>query len=94
MSFPPVWFHISTFRGADVNAKDYKGMTPLRLARRYGQDDIEEMLVAKGGRDEVDPPTAKKNSIGVDPPWVTRFYQPLFFMAIVSKKLDCFQRCK
>ena len=60
------------FRGADVNAKDYKGMTPLRLARRYGQDDIEEMLVAKGGRDEVDPPTAKKTSIGVDPPWVTR----------------------
>ncbi len=40
-------------RGADVNAKDYKGMTPLRLARRYGQDDIEEMLIAKGGRDEV-----------------------------------------
>lgn len=59
-------------RGADVNAKDYKGMTPLRLARRYGQDDIEEMLIAKGGRDEVDPPTAKKISTGVEPPWVTR----------------------
>merc|ERR1712142_1098433 len=27
-------------RGADINAKDYKGSTPLRLARRYGQDEI------------------------------------------------------
>ena len=64
-------------------------MTPLRLARRYGQDDIEEMLVAKGGRDEVDPPTAKKNSVGVDPPWVTRcqFNQP-HFLAIVTKDIN------
>ena len=28
------YFCFSYFRGADVNAKDYKGSTPLRLARR------------------------------------------------------------
>merc|ERR1712156_1375513 len=31
-------------RGADVNAVDYKGSTPLRLAMRYGQEEIEDML--------------------------------------------------
>ena len=56
-------------RGADVNAKDYKGCTPLRLARRYGQDVIEDMLIAKGGKDEQDPPS-RKPSVGVDPPWL------------------------
>jgi len=56
-------------RGADVNEKDYKGCTPLRLAKRYGQDEIEAMLIAKGGRDEQDPPQ-KKQSVGVDPPWL------------------------
>ena len=57
------------FRGADVNAKDYKGCTPLRLARRYGQDDIETMLIEKGAKDEQDPPS-RKQSIGPDPPWM------------------------
>merc|ERR1712051_612932 len=41
--------------GADVNAKDYKGSTPLRLARRYGKD-------------ESDAPS-RKTSVGVQPPW-------------------------
>ena len=57
------------FRGADVNAKDYKGSTPLRLARRYGQDEIEMMLEAKGAKDEQDAPS-RKPSTGVDPPWI------------------------
>jgi len=56
-------------RGADVNAKDYKGCTPLRLAKRYGQDDIESMLNKKGAKDEQDPPS-RKASIGPDPPWM------------------------
>merc|ERR1712111_31048 len=58
-------------RGADVNAKDYKGSTPLRLARRYGQDEIEMMLEAKGAKDEQDAPS-RKPSTGVDPPWIRR----------------------
>ena len=57
-------------RGADVNAKDYKGCTPLRLAKRYGQDDIESMLNKKGAKDEQDPPS-RKASIGPDPPWMS-----------------------
>ena len=61
-----VWY----CRGADVNAKDYKGCTPLRLARRYGQDSIEAMLLEKGGKDEQDPPS-RKPSVGVDPPWMS-----------------------
>ena len=40
------------FRGADVNSKDYKGSTPLRLARRYGQEEIEAILLQKGAKDE------------------------------------------
>ena len=57
-------------RGADINAKDYKGCTPLRLARRYDQPEIEAMLLAKGGKDEQDPPS-RKPSVGVDPPWMS-----------------------
>ena len=34
--------------GADVNLPDYRGLTPLKLARRYGQEDIEEMLMTRG----------------------------------------------
>ena len=62
-------------------------MTPLRLARRYGQDEIEEMLIAKGGRDEVDQPSAKKISTGVEPPWVTRdqYYKAYFAVIKVSR---------
>lgn len=59
-----------TGRGADVNAKDYKGCTPLRLARRYGQDAIESMLMEHGGKDEQEPPK-RKASIGPDPPWMS-----------------------
>ena len=68
----PLRLYLHSFfhcRGADVNAKDYKGCTPLRLARRYGQDVIEDMLIAKGGKDEQDPPS-RKPSVGVDPPWL------------------------
>jgi len=53
--------------GADVNAKDYKGSTPLRLARRYGQDEIEMMLEALDAKDESEAPSRK--SSGVAPPW-------------------------
>ena len=63
-------FFVLYCRGADVNAKDYKGCTPLRLARRYGQDSIEAMLLEKGGKDEQDPPS-RKPSVGVDPPWMS-----------------------
>ena len=27
---------------------DYRGLTPLKLARRYGQEDIEQMLAERG----------------------------------------------
>merc|ERR1711978_530843 len=46
-------------RGAEVNEIDYKDMTPLRLAIRYGQDEIEEMLKAKGAKEKVDIPMKK-----------------------------------
>ena len=35
---------------------------------RYGQDEIEMMLEAKGARDESEAPT-RKPSVGVQPPW-------------------------
>merc|ERR1712029_870679 len=57
-------------RGADVNAEDYKGCTPLRLARRYGQEEIEMMLEAKDAKDEQEGPS-RKTSEGVDPPWMS-----------------------
>ena len=31
-----------------MNLPDYRGLTPLKLARRYGQEDIEEMLTERG----------------------------------------------
>ena len=75
-------------RGANVNELDYKNFTPLKLAirfekdrnffkntlefPRYGQDDIAEMLTAKGAQESVEVP--KKVSVvgDVDPPWVRR----------------------
>jgi len=59
-------------RGANVNELDYKNFTPLKLAIRYGQDDIAEMLTAKGAQESVEVP--KKVSVvgDVDPPWVRR----------------------
>merc|ERR1712115_668451 len=60
-------------RGANVNELDYKDVTPLKLAIRYGQDDIADMLTAKGAKESVEAP--KKMSIvgDVDPPWVRKF---------------------
>merc|ERR1712215_186745 len=59
-------------RGADVNELDYKNMTPLKLAIRYGQYDIETLLRSKGGKETVEIP--KKISVvsQVDPPWVRK----------------------
>jgi len=59
-------------RGANVNELDYKNFTPLKLAKRYGQDEIEEMLVSAGAKETVEPP--KKTSIceEVCPPWVRK----------------------
>merc|ERR1712241_654305 len=57
--------------GANVNEIDYKNMTPLKLAIRYGQDDIEKMLLDKGAVETVEVPK-KASVIDVDPPWVRR----------------------
>jgi len=59
-------------RGANVNELDYKNMTPLKLAKRYGQEEIEELLVSSGAKEFVEPP--KKNSVVEDvfPPWVRK----------------------
>merc|ERR1711931_261076 len=59
-------------RGANVNEVDYKNMTPLKLAVRYGQDTIEELLRSKGAKEVVEVP--KKMSVAgeVDPPWVRK----------------------
>merc|ERR1712039_284472 len=35
-------------RGANINELDYKNVTPLKLAIRYGQEEIEAMLRSKG----------------------------------------------
>jgi len=35
-------------RGANVNVKDQKGMTPLHLAAKEGHEDIAEILISKG----------------------------------------------
>ena len=37
--------------GADVNAADKAGATPLGLARRAGQAEVEALLVGHGARD-------------------------------------------
>ena len=40
---------------------------------RYGQDEIAEMLSAKGAKEKVDVPLKKTSVVGeVDPPWVRR----------------------
>merc|ERR1712223_1114925 len=60
-------------RGANVNEVDYKNMTPLKLAVRYGQDTIEKLLRSKGATEAVDIPK-KISLVGetVDPPWVRK----------------------
>jgi len=34
--------------GADVNAKDYKGVTPLHVAAWEGHTEVAELFIAKG----------------------------------------------
>lgn len=58
-------------RGANVNELDYKNSTPLKLATRYGQDDIVALLEAAGALSNVEPPK-KTSVIDVDPPWVRK----------------------
>ncbi len=51
----PVWLAEQFYRrGADVNAKDMLGETPLMLAREHGNGPLVRWLIAKGARlDEV-----------------------------------------
>ena len=57
--------------GAHVNELDYKNATPLKLAIRYGQEEIEAMLRARGAKETMDIP--KKMKDGEDhPPWVRK----------------------
>ena len=65
-------------RGADINLPDYRGLTPLKLAKRYGQDEIEEALAARGAILELPKDDVKKEkaeeSLVVDPPWKRQSY--------------------
>eukprot|EP00092_Neocalanus_flemingeri_P074503 GFUD01092144.1.p1 GENE.GFUD01092144.1~~GFUD01092144.1.p1 ORF type:complete len:124 (+),score=44.65 GFUD01092144.1:46-417(+) len=59
-------------RGANVNELDYKNQTPLKVAIRYGQEDLEELLRSKGAKETVEIPK-KVSVVGeVDPPWVRK----------------------
>eukprot|EP00092_Neocalanus_flemingeri_P052844 GFUD01061935.1.p1 GENE.GFUD01061935.1~~GFUD01061935.1.p1 ORF type:complete len:123 (-),score=43.48 GFUD01061935.1:78-446(-) len=58
-------------RGANVNELDFKNMTPLKLAIRYGQEDIETLLRSKGAKEAVEIPK-KVSVVEVDPPWVRK----------------------
>eukprot|EP00091_Calanus_sinicus_P009867 TRINITY_DN2292_c0_g1_i4.p1 TRINITY_DN2292_c0_g1~~TRINITY_DN2292_c0_g1_i4.p1 ORF type:complete len:124 (-),score=41.03 TRINITY_DN2292_c0_g1_i4:65-436(-) len=58
-------------RGANVNELDYKNMTPLKLAVRYGQEDIETLLRSKGAKELLI--FLRSSVVGeVDPPWVRK----------------------
>merc|ERR1712198_412456 len=59
-------------KGANVNELDYKNMTPLKLAIRYGQEDIEALLRAKGALETVEIPKKVSVVSQVDPPWVRK----------------------
>merc|ERR1712038_471873 len=59
-------------KGANVNELDYKNMTPLKLAIRYGQEDIEVLLRAKGAMEAVEIPKKVSTVSQVDPPWVRK----------------------
>eukprot|EP00095_Tigriopus_kingsejongensis_P002550 maker-scaffold309_size213625-snap-gene-0.19 protein:Tk02550 transcript:maker-scaffold309_size213625-snap-gene-0.19-mRNA-1 annotation:"Ankyrin" len=56
-------------RGADVNLPDYKGMTPLKASQRYGQEEIEELLVEQGAQLLVDIPKSPSCADEIMPPW-------------------------
>ncbi|MDB4712742.1 ankyrin repeat domain-containing protein [bacterium] len=51
--------HLAT--GADVNAKDKFGSTPMHTAARFGQNEVSELLIAKGADVNA------KNNNGVTP---------------------------
>ena len=51
--------HLAT--GADVNAKDKFGSTPMHTAARFGQKEVSELLIAKGSDVNA------KNDDGVTP---------------------------
>ena len=59
-------------RGANVNELDYKHSTPLKLAIRYGQDEIEEMLRARGAKETVEINKRVLMEGETDPPWVRK----------------------
>merc|ERR1711992_373594 len=59
-------------RGARVNELDYKNYTPLRLAKRYGQDEIEQLLLSRGAKEIVDIPQRELLPGEQDPAWVRK----------------------
>jgi len=59
-------------RGANVNELDYKNSTPLRLAIRYGQDEIETLLRAKGAKESVENPQRILADGETVPQWVRK----------------------
>merc|ERR1711970_759269 len=59
-------------RGAQVNELDYKNMTPLKLAIRYGQEEIESLLRSKGAKETVEIPKKVPVAGDVDPPWIRK----------------------
>jgi len=59
-------------RGANINELDYKNVTPLKLAIRYGQEEIEAMLRSKGAKETVEVERKVSNVDEVCPPWVRK----------------------
>merc|ERR1711970_628954 len=59
-------------KGANVNELDYKNMTPLKLAIRYGQEEIETLLRSKGAKETVEIPKKVSVAGDVDPPWIRK----------------------
>merc|ERR1711970_52024 len=59
-------------KGANVNELDYKNMTPLKLAIRYGQEDIESLLRTNGAKEAVEIPKKVSVVSEVAPPWARK----------------------